>query len=376
MSRYMEKGTGTKPIIIIILLLFVIVIISCAILYFNKQKEEGIDNQVSDVEKEPQLQGKKEIISKEEAENKIPTVKIFTGNDRPIAFMIDNNKNAQPQASLNSTYMVYEIIVEGGESRLMALFKGTVAEDVGPIRSARHYFLDYALENDAIYAHLGNSPQAQRDFKLLDIDNINGQVYDTGKAKTSTSLYWRVNHKKAPHNAYTNTESILKICKDKGYRTTSDKESVLNYVTSEVDLAENNTEVLDANYVKIPYATGHNVEYKYNEETQRYTRYSKNKKMTDEVTKEDITTKNIIITLARNYTLNDGENKGRQDVVTVGELDGYYITNGKAIKIKCSKKSRKDQTTYLDMEGKEINVNDGNTWVNICPIEAKITFGE
>ena len=96
--------------------------------------------------------------------------------------------------------------------------------------------------------------------------------------------------------------------------------------------------------------------------------------MTDEVEKVDITTKNIIITFAKNYTLDDGENKGRQDVVTVGELDGYYITNGKAIKIKCIKKSRETQTQYVDLNGKEIEVNDGNTWVNICPIDSNVTI--
>ena len=151
-----------------------------------------------------------EIEQNQEVEEvKEPEIKIFNGNDRPIAFMIDNNKNAQPQASLNSTYMVYEIIVEGGESRLMALFKGVTADEVGPIRSARHYFIDYAMENDALYAHLGMSPQAQATFQEFGIQHINGQVYDTGKARTESSLYWRVSHKKAPHNAYTNIPSIL-----------------------------------------------------------------------------------------------------------------------------------------------------------------------
>lgn len=354
-----------KKVAIVVL---VLIIVLCMFFYFNNKNKITEEKQIE----QPELSSQQE--EKVVEEIKTPTIQTFAGNERPIAFMIDNNVNAQPQSSINSTYMVYEIIVEGGETRLMALFKGVKADKVGPIRSARHYFLDYALENDAIYAHLGMSPQATNDFKLLKIDNINGQVYDTGKSKTDTSLYWRDKSRKAPHNAYTNTESILKISKDKGYRTTSDKESVLNYVVDEVNL--DREDVIIANSVKIPYGTTHVVEYKYNPETKRYTRFSKNKKITDDITGEDVTTKNIIITLARNYTLDDKENKGRQDVVTVGELDGYYITNGKAIKIKCSKKSRKDQTTYLDMEGKEINVNDGNTWVNICPIEAKITFGE
>lgn len=334
----------------------------------TKETEKPVVETEKGQVEEKESEQKEEV--KEEA--KAPEFKIFNGNDRPIAFMIDNNKNAQPQASLNSTYLVYEIIVEGGESRLMALFKGKVADEVGPIRSARHYFIDYAMENDALYAHLGMSPQAQATFQEFGIQHINGQVYDTGKARTDTSLYWRVSHKKAPHNAYTNTESILKVANGYGWKTTSDKDPVLNYVNEEVEL--NSEDAFAVESVKIPYAKGHTVEYKYNSETGRYTRWSKGKKMFDEMTGEEVTTKNLIITFAENYTLDDGENKGRQDVLTIGSLDGYYITNGKAIKIKCNKTSRFEQTEYVDLNGNEIKVNDGNTWINVCPIDANVTF--
>lgn len=370
--RRSKKSSKSKIITAIVLICIIVLMI---VLSMNKPKTDIIQDEIDIANHESEIETKTEEPKEEPATPVVKDdIKIFKGNDRPIAFMIDNNKNAQPHASINSTYMVYEIIVEGGETRLMALFKGTDADQVGPIRSARHYFLDYAMENDAIYAHLGLSPQADNDMKSFHINNINGQVYDTGKARTNSSLYWRVKHKKAPHNAYTNTASILKIAADKGYATTSNKESVLKYVSKEVELT--NADASIANSVKIPYSKGHTVEYKYNPDTKRYTRYSKGKKMTDEISKEDVTTKNIIITFAKNYTLDDGENKGRQDVVTVGELDGYYITNGKAIKIKCIKKSRTEQTTYVDMEGKEIDVNDGNTWVNVCPIDANVVISE
>ena len=357
-----------KEIKIVIAVLIVLVLILVAILamkIFSKREVTGESIEVA--EENSNQEGVVEQV-------KLSEIQMFSGNDRPIAFMIDNNTNAQPQASINSTYMVYEIIVEGGETRLMALFKGTNADEVGPIRSARHYFLDYAMENDAIYAHLGMSPQAEKDFGVFDIEHINGQIYDTGRARTESSLFWRESHKRAPHNAYTNTESILQIANDNGWRTSSNKESVLNYVSEEVFL--NSEDSITANTVTIPYSEGHDVEYIYDEATKRYTRYSKDEKMTDEVTGEDVTTKNIIITFARNYTLNDGENKGRQDVVTTGSLDGYYITNGKAIKIKCNKDNRTEQTEYVDLQGNEIRVNDGNTWVNVCPIDADVTISE
>lgn len=358
MDKKMKIGIGIAVVIVIALVAIF------GVKVFNKQqKVEEIAVQ------EPEETEPVEEPVKEEKKD----IKIFNGSSRPIAFMIDNNVNAQPQSSLNKTYLVYEIIVEGGETRLMALFKGVdVSQEdvtVGPIRSARHYFIDYALENDAIYAHLGQSPQAEAYIKNFNVSDINGQIYDTGKARTSSSLYWREKSKKAPHNAYTSIKSIQEICQKQKYKTTSNKESVLNYVPEEVNL-----DGQIANTVTIPYGTNHTVKYVYDAEAGRYTRYSKGKKQTDEASGEDVTTKNIIVSFIKNTTLDDGEDKGRQELNNFTNASGYYITNGKAIKIICKKQFVGGQTEYVDENGKEINVNDGNTWINICPIDAKVTF--
>ena len=290
-------------------------------------------------------------------------VKIFNGNDRPIAVMIDNHNQAWPQAGLNKAYLVYEAIVEGGETRLMALFKGVTVDKIGPVRSSRHYFLDYAMENDAIYAHFGWSPQAQSDITKYSIDNINGIT-------ESESTFWRVKDKAAPHNAVTSTEALLKAAKSKGYKTTSDKKSVLNYTTDEVNLEDGQ----GATSVTIPHSTLQTVKYEYDEQNQVYKRYARKKAQTDWDTGNSITTKNIIITFCDNYTLPDSEDKGRQGLKNTGTFDGYYITNGKAIKIKCIKEARNTQTKYQDLQGNEIKVNDGNTWINICPKDAKVVI--
>ena len=83
---------------------------------------------------------------------------------------------------------------------------------------------------------------------------------------------------------------------------------------------------------------------------------------------------NIVESHQTGYTIYDGENKGRQTLSNIGTLDGYYITNGKAIKITCEKTSRTSRTVYKDLEGNEIKVNDGNTYVQICPINAKVVI--
>ena len=70
--------------------------------------------------------------------------------------------------------------------------------------------------------------------------------------------------------------------------------------------------------------------------------------------------------------MDDSENKGRQGLRNIGTFNGYYITNGKAIKIKCIKEARNTQTKYQDLQGNEIQVNDGNTWINICPTDAEV----
>lgn len=353
-----KKPTNKKKLKIIIItvitILFIIAATILAIKIFNNSKQETIKTE------------KPKVIKEKEVE-------IFAGEDRSIAVMIDNNTNAWPQTGINKAYIIYEIIVEAGETRLMAIFKGQDVDKIGPIRSARHYFLDYALENDAIYAHLGWSPQAQNQISTLGVNNINGQYYETGSSRTTTSKYWRDSSRKAPHNSYTNIAMLLKIAEEKKYRITSKSESVLNYTTKEIELKDG----INANTIMIPYNGTNNVaKYIYNSELKRYTRYSKGKKQTEATEGEDITVKNIIITFAENYTLSDGENKGRQDLKNVGILDGYYITNGKAIKIKCEKTARTSQTIYKDLEGNEIKVNDGNTFVQICPINSNVTIEE
>lgn len=342
-----NKNGGVKALILILVILIIAAggVLGYKIVQDKENKEVAVsedDNTITAIVEEKKVQ-------------------IFQGNDRPIAVMIDNHSDAWPQAGLQKAYMIYEIIAEGGETRLMALFKGVDLEKIGPVRSARHYFLDYAMENDAIYTHFGESPQADSDIKKYSINEIDGIAEDG-------TTFWRVKDKAKPHNAVTSTAKLIESAKNKKYKMTSNKESVLNYVTDEVNLEEGQSAV----NVTIPHSQLQTVKYVYDEENKVYERQARGKKQTDWGTGNVITTKNIIITFCDNYTLTDSENKGRQGLKNIGTFDGYYITNGKAIKIKCIKNARDEQTKYQDLEGNEIKVNDGNTFVNICPIAAKV----
>ena len=348
-----------KEVIILIAILAILILVAGGVLIYKVvlHKDEKTEN-IVEVGTESSEEDEALVVTQKE-------IKTFTGTDRPIAVMIDNHSGAWPQANLNQAYIVYEIIVEGGETRLMALFKGKDVDKIGPVRSSRHYFLDYALENDAIYVHYGWSPQAESDIKSLRVNNINGIT-------ESSSSFWRVKNKAAPHNVLTSTEKIKQMAERKKYTTTSDKESILNYSADEIQLTAEDS--IEATSVTIPHSDLHTVKYEYNAETQTYTRYARGKLQKDYDTGEAVTTKNIIITYCDNYTLSDAENKGRQGLKNIGTFDGYYITNGKAIKIKCTKSARNMQTEYKDLQGNEITVNDGNTFINICSPSNKVNI--
>ena len=339
-----------KKRLIIFLIVLIIASISIGIAYWRKLKNN--DNTITE---QPERQENNAIVV---SKNK----SIYSGNDRPIAVMIDNNINALPHAGLSKAYMVYEIIVEGGETRLMALFKGVNLDKIGPVRSSRHYFLDYALENDAIYVHYGWSPKAESNIKSFGINNINGII--------NSEVFWRVKDKTAPHNAVTSTDKIMKFAKEKGYRITSNSESVLKYSQDDIQL----TNGINAGEISIPFSDGNTAKWTYDSENKNYYRYSKGKQEIEWDSKTPVKFKNIIIEFIQNTKLNDTENKDRQEVITTGIKDGYYITNGKAIKIKCSKTSRSSKTKYMDEKGNEIKVNDGNTFVEICPINANVSI--
>lgn len=339
-----RKGRKKKKILIIFLVLLLIA--GGIFAYFYFFKGQNVVGKVKD-----------KVVEKK--------LKIVDPNSktRPIAVMIDNHDDAWPHAGLQDAYISYEIIVEGGLTRIMAIFKDQNTELIGPVRSSRHYFLDYAMENDAIYAHYGWSPQAQSDISTYGINNLNGIYSDA---------FWRDNTLYAPHNAFTNIESLEEASEGAGYDMETDQELLLNYNVDEISL-ESKEGALIANNISIDYSYYHNTSYTYDIENKVYNRIMNGIPHTDKITGNQYTVKNIIILKVDNYSM---DSSGRQDIDNLGTGDGYYVTDGYAVPIKWSKQTRESQTVYTYLDGEEIEVNDGNTYFQIQPINQELLITE
>lgn len=283
---------------------------------------------------------------------------------RPYAVMVNNVDGARKlQSGLQDAYMIYEMMVEGGITRYLALFLDQSTARIGSIRSARHYYLDYALENDAIYVHHGYSPQAREDWSKLGVDRI--EVNDT-------TTGWR-DKKASKTYEFTLFSSIEKLNKGIGSkRTERTKDLLLNYSADELDFSSiENTKV--ANTVNIKYSNITRNNYVYDANNKVYLRSVNGTKQTDYVTDKQLTVKNIIVYSVKYSTIDD---YGRQTIDNVGTGNGYYISNGVAVPIKWEKDSRSSQTIYKLENGEELKVNDGNTFIQIMPTTGSLEITE
>ena len=289
-----------------------------------------------------------------------PNIKVVDLNSdtRPYAVMINCLNEALPQAGLKDAYMVYEILVEYGITRMLAFYKDADVAKIGSARSARDQFLAYVYENDAIYVHAGGAPETLTRISKEKIDDIDvdGQY---GVRDKTLKRAWE-------HTLFTNTTLLAKGVKNKGLRSTTTTKTLLNYSENEVDLSKYETK--KANKISIKYSSYRTTKYEYDRDKMNYLRFMGSKKNTDLVTGEQYRVKNIIVYGVKHDTYTAHGYAGYQRLHNEGTGEGYYITDGVALPIIWEKKDEKSQTVYKIKEtGEELVVNDGNTYIQIYP---------
>ncbi len=286
-----------------------------------------------------------------------PDFKIPDSSIRPVAVMIDNQGDkVLPQGGISQAQIIYEIIVEYNISRYMALFWDTLPDMVGPVRSSRHYFLDYVLEYDAIYTHAGGSTYAYKDIPKLKIQNIDYQVHG--------SAFWDLTtDKKNWQDSYTSRERIEKFVADKKYRTEPKNSFPFTY-HDEFTVADNGVKAEEIS-IKFDTSKGSsNCGFIYNPETKQYARLRMGEPHIERNTQAQVTTANIII-LEMSAPVIEGDQYGRRNLVNIGSGNGYYITGGISVPLKWSKSTREAQTQITTEDGKPLVLNRGQTWIEI-----------
>ncbi|MDZ7798515.1 MAG: DUF3048 domain-containing protein [Patescibacteria group bacterium] len=274
----------------------------------------------------------------------------------PTCVMIENLRSVRPQNGLSDASIVYESLAEGGATRFMALFTGgSKAEKIGPIRSARPYYLDWVYEYACLYTHAGGSPQALgniRDYHTNDLEALSSdQVY-----------FWRDTSLYAPHNLFTSGEKLTYALRDKElldrYSTTR-----MWHFKDDLPLEKRGA---DQKFYKLKFSSyAYEVEWKYIKEENMYLRYNADKVQRDANNNAEIKAKNVIIQEIE--PVGYYPNKGRLKMETHGEGKAFVLRDGLLIEGSWKKDERTQRTLFYDLEGQEIEFNRGQTWIEVIP---------
>ena len=331
-----------KKIMALLLCVCMLALVGCK---SNEDASSSTPAESKPVNKEPEivyytnnLTGEQNLLDKDVA------------NYRPVAIMINNISIAQKvQTGLSQADIVYETEVEGGITRLMAVYKDiSKVEKVGTVRSARYPYIDLSMGHSAIYIHHGQDPHYARphlnDTQRLALDTNNAGVRIRNEGLASE------------HTLYGYGDKIWEWLNKKNYKTTAesnenwqkfaDKETAVTYT----DIANTVTVTFSKQYTSV---------FKFDAESGKYVRYFRDTERKDYYTGENEKFKNLFVLETSISYYPDGKHK-RVDL-TKGE--GYYCVNGTYTPIKWAKGSSSSSLKFTTLDGTPLEVNQGNSWV-------------
>lgn len=287
-----------------------------------------------------------------------------TAKQRPFAVIINNIEYAnQHQQGTSQIDVLYEALAEGGITRMLGVFQGTdKIKRLGSVRSARHYFVSFASEWDAIFCHFGQTSYAISKMEELGINNLSGLSAIGGV------VYKRDNSLRPPHNVFTSGEKMLKGAKKLGYSTKFNEKKMakhFNFYEGDTELTTED----ETRYVYLPFSAYSTCYLKYDEKSKEYKKFEYKTKHKDHKNGKQLSFKNVIIQLVKETNI---DRNGYQHLYLYKRKgEGYYITNGKRMKIKWRKNEPEGKMCYYDMDGNVLNINPGKTYIAAYPTSRK-----
>lgn len=299
---------------------------------------------------------------------------------RPLGVMVENHTEARPQSGINAADVTYEAVAEGGITRFLNIYYCQDAGFVGPVRSARVYFMDYVSEYGSfpLYAHVGgaNTPgPANALGQIADMDWVG--YNDLNQFSLGLPTFWRDEKRlgrqvSTEHTMYSSTTKLWEAAKKRGLTDTNDGGEKWNEEFEPYAFKDDKPTSGD-HTLHIEYWEGYEsyfVDWTYSPKNNSYIRNNGGVVHTDRNTKEQINAKNIVVLFMQETNANDGyENNLHLLYKTKGSGKALIYMDGGEIKGTWEKSGREGRTKTYDSSGEEIELNRGKIWFHILPLE-------
>ncbi|GAB4195997.1 MAG: DUF3048 domain-containing protein [Roseiflexaceae bacterium] len=286
--------------------------------------------------------------------------------NRPILVMIDNHPQAYPQTGMDKAAVVFEALAEFGVTRFMALYAPGItpeADQIGPVRSTRLYFVHWAMGFHALYAHAGGSPQglalAESTDEIVNLDALHADGED---------YFVRSRSRAAPHNLYTSTDELLRAAEDRKAIPLEDEQQGFLFKT-DAPAAERSTISPRSYFFIYPQDPAGWV---YDPDTNGYLRLRRGVAARDAASGEQLWTKNVLVMEVAERPI-PGDDKGRIEQDVIGEGPAKLFLDGVERDVTWRKPEPTAPLRFYDADGEEARFNAGPIWVVALPSLENLT---
>lgn len=283
-----------------------------------------------------------------------------TINTRPVVgVMIENSTDARPQSGLDSAGVVFEAVAEGGITRFLTLFQDKNPAYLGPVRSVRPYYIQWAMGFDAGIAHVGGSPEALqdlKDWKAKDLDQFTNGAY-----------FHRITARVAPHNVYTSMDQLFDLSNKKGYSTSTF--TGFPRKTPKVS-ATPTAKTIDLTIS----SSAFNVHYDFEAATNTYLRSEGGAPhiVIDEAGAATQLHPNVVVALVMSQGI---ESDGiHTTYASIGSGQAYVFQDGTVTAATWKKNSQSDQLSLVDSAGAPVKLNPGQTWLTAVASTDRVVY--
>lgn len=307
---------------------------------------------------------------------------------RPLGVVIENHTDARPQSGLSSADVIFEAVAEGGITRFLSIFYCQDASIIGPVRSARIYFIRLleGFGKNPLYAHVGgaNTPgpaDALGYLKEIEWSSLN----DLNQFSVPFPYFWR-DYERLPdrateHTVYSSTKKLWQYAKENRKLTNVDEDGVSwdkgfafwKFKDDAKEADRGTTTKIDFGFWD-NLASDFNVVWNYDKTTNSYKRDNGGVPHLDKNTGKPISAKNVIIMFAKESPANDGYEGGHILYKVVGTGDALIFQDGKVVEGSWSKEEETSQLKFLDSNDKEVSIVRGQVFVEILPVGNKVTY--